>query len=678
MKRKKPLPSMTALTALLALCILGSWLVSMACLTVVAAQEIYDKLCDESVEFARRVTQSTPLDDYYDPDSFQYGAQTQRPDRWEYNILNAIARHPRYSVYSGGRYTTYRTQKLERHKLLDDIFYPMQTAVLFYDGEGKLLHSSDEDILYFDWYTQEEWEAGQDDTSGLHYAFLDISEGKGTDSDPWLRFRDLDSRTYIRDYDALRLTGWFEGNQLIPVALDYVTDDQVNAVLAQTDRFSPGPNSVSYTISALDKTGLLNWQSHFDRRAEYPGRELVTVYAEDILFWDYEKTPLSYDGEEYESLAALTRSLAEGGLDQSLTWEGQSTLKELLLFDRRLFQMDVTDGAGETELILVTAIRSHPLRCALRGLWKVYLGTGLLALALFWFARRKIRDKLISPVSEVARAMGKDWQKPFHPEPMPVFWAECEALYAGFAAESDRRRFKDNEITRLNTALDYAKQAEEDRRRMTSHLAHELKTPLAVIHSYAEGLSEHIAEDKREKYIGVILSEAERTDAMVLELLDLSRLEAGKVKLALDSVSLPALTRSVFDRFAPAAQGKRSTVTLSLPEKLTVTADEGRLTQVLENLASNAVKYTPPGGRIQVSLQVLRGGTLFTVENDSPPLSEETLSHLWDAFYRADETRVEPGTGLGLAIAKNILDLHGWPCFARNTKTGVAIGFQIK
>src|SRR5699024_1481940 len=101
---------------------------------------------------------------------------------------------------------------------------------------------------------------------------------------------------------------------------------------------------------------------------------------------------------------------------------------------------------------------------------------------------------------------------------------------------------KDNEITRLNTALEYAKKAEENRRQMTSNIAHELKTPLAVIHSYAEGLKEHAAEEKRDKYIDVILAEAERTDGMVLEMLDLSRPEAGKVKVSRDDCSIIDLT----------------------------------------------------------------------------------------------------------------------------------------
>ena len=236
---------------------------------------------------------------------------------------------------------------------------------------------------------------------------------------------------------------------------------------------------------------------------------------------------------------------------------------------------------------------------------------------------------------------------------------------------------KDNELTRLNTALNYAKTAEENRRQMTSHIAHELKTPLAVVHSYAEGLKEHIAEDKRDKYLDVILSETERMDAMVLEMLDLSRLEAGKVKLARDQFSLGELARSVFDRLEMAIQAKELQLTWDLPEDTNLTADEGRIAQVVENFATNAVKYTPPGGSIAVSIEKGRRGLTFTVANDCPPLSREALNKVWDTFYRVDEARSGGGTGLGLAIAKQIIELHGGSCSAENTGTGVAFRFTI-
>ena len=105
-------------------------------------------------------------------------------------------------------------------------------------------------------------------------------------------------------------------------------------------------------------------------------------------------------------------------------------------------------------------------------------------------------------------------------------WLEPHYLQKELMAAQERVRELNKEKTQLSTALDYANNAEENRRLMVSNITHELKTPLAVIHSYAEGLKEGIAADKQEHYLDVILEESERMDAMVLEMLDLSRLEA--------------------------------------------------------------------------------------------------------------------------------------------------------
>ena len=166
-------------------------------------------------------------------------------------------------------------------------------------------------------------------------------------------------------------------------------------------------------------------------------------------------------------------------------------------------------------------------------------------------------------------------------------------------------------------------------------------------------------------------------DAMVLEMLDLSRLEAGKVKLSRDEFSPAALARSVFGRLEMAARARDLHIDFSFPEDFTITADESRIAQVMENFATNAVKYTPTGGHIVVKLERGRSGVTFSVENECDPLSQEALSHVWDSFYRVDEARSGGGTGLGLAIVKNIIQLHGGKCFVRNTKTGVEFGFTI-
>jgi signal transduction histidine kinase len=231
------------------------------------------------------------------------------------------------------------------------------------------------------------------------------------------------------------------------------------------------------------------------------------------------------------------------------------------------------------------------------------------------------------------------------------------------------------ETRQLQTALEYAKNAEEYRRRMISGLTHELKTPLAVIHSYAEGLQEGIAQEKKEQYLGVILEESEKMDAMVLQMLDLSRLEAGKVKLAADNFSLAALTRAVFYKMQPLAEAKGLTVRFTMPNECQLTADEGRITQVVTNLASNAIKYTPEGGEISVIVYRKNDTNILCVENSCQRLSDEALSKVFDSFYRGDAARTTEGTGLGLAIVKTIVELHGGTCTAYNTPTGVQ--FQV-
>ena len=208
-------------------------------------------------------------------------------------------------------------------------------------------------------------------------------------------------------------------------------------------------------------------------------------------------------------------------------------------------------------------------------------------------------------------------------------------------------------------------------------MAHELKTPLAVIHSYAEGLREHIAEDKRDRYTEVILAETERMDTMVLELLDLSRLEAGKVKLALDEFSLEDLTRTILERFEPRMAEKHLQLTITAKGTTHITADEARLGQVITNFAANAVKYTPAGGSIHIRMERSGGKQWFLMENTSAPLADEVLENIWDSFYQADNARRDSGVGLGLAIARSIIGLHGGQRIARNTTDGVEFGFML-
>ena len=685
--KEKPRPrSLTAATAWTALAVLGCWLASMACLTVVTAQEIYDQLYEESYDFPDYVSRTGLLDEFYDQSLSRYGYHHERPDFWENRLLEAIARNTSARYWSEGDYGNG-----ERSKLIRDIDYLMETAVLFYDGEGNLLHSSEEDILYFNYFTQEEWDAGMDTTSGLHYGWMDISEGKDAadpEEDPWHLLRQLYAETGFPWGPILRVVGTFDGTELIPVTVHYVTDEQIRQVVESTDQFSTGPGSYSYIVSDVDRTGRLEWKLLFDRDGEHKEEDLATFYLDRPDMWDYQGTPLRYNGTAYESLAALTEDLdfpSEAGVSlysSELREAGIFQLDELLVFagwdyaDYEGYDYSA-GGEPETEFTMITAIRSNPLACAVSALRNIYIATGLLALVLLVTVRSRIRQHLVTPVTAVVEAMEDNWKNIYRPESAPAPWAEAQRLGDGYAAEQDRRRMKDNEITRLNTALTYAKEAETERRQMTSHMAHELKTPLAVIHCCCEGLREDIAPEKRRQYLDTILSEAEELDAMVLEMLDLSRLEAGKVKLSRDDFDLAEMARAVFRRLEAAAADRELTVELSCGDPCPVSADEGRLRQAMGNLAANAVRYAPAGSTVRARVWREGNWTCFAVENDSPPFTRDELEKIWERFYRREEDRSGRGTGLGLAITRQIVELHGGRCRAENIPGGVRFQLSV-
>lgn len=448
-----------------------------------------------------------------------------------------------------------------------------------------------------------------------------------------------------------QLTGWFEYGYFIPTKI------------VRTDTIDYSPHTV------------------YERRLPVTSdAEIITIDSSYFINikYDFGTSPVSYEDKHFSDLEELAvefaaqRALNNG--DTKLAHYGLATLVYL-----DYSNIPALDGGYNT---LVYVARCSPLLTAMKAMLKVYIISFLAAIILVLALRSLIRNQLIEPIARVNRAFENKWDELFHLEDYWSGWLESTDLVRNYSLTQDQFRMQQNEINRLNTALEYAKDAEQNRRQMVSNIAHEFKTPLAVIHSYAEGLNEHIAEGKREKYLNVILSESDRLDSMVLELLDLSRLEAGKVKLARDEFDLAQLVHSVFEHLEMAAQAKELIVEFHFPDHCTVTADESRLRQVIENFASNAVKYTPAGGKIRASITTqtfrTRSDTVsFSIENDSPPLSTEALSKVWETFYRTDDARSGSGTGLGLAIAKNIVELHGGKCAVENTENGVKFQFTI-
>ena len=661
-KERPPIRSLAAVTLLLSGLVLGLWGVSMGLITATAAE--FGAYQVQSASADQASTLSDMLE--FNLDRKDSLANGQKIAFWETvstdtpSIRNYMHSHDDHFL----------------HLWEDTDFY---SATAIYDSEGSLLSCSWQDSLYLQYMTEAEWDAGED--MGKHQAIAYLDQAHLT-----VDGKQNMTSTGLRTW-ALRLTGSFDGTTFLPVRIEGVLYDDVQAVLWEK-------GSGTYILSNLIEDYDLPWYLLYeDSEAMETQSDTVTLYADYMRANWREDTPaFFYKGERYPDLVALMEEMGPSLVSEAPVSPSQYQWRDLvqisvsyrLTYEGNTYwtsyypgEDGYLEGAPEMQCYLVNMVYASPLWDAVVALRQIYLLTLALAAALVLVGRSVLRRQLIRPAQSVSQALLKGDEQLDCQYTEEWRWQEGKDLREGFLNNRDRCQAQRNELTRLNTALTYAKTAEENRRQMTSHIAHELKTPLAVVHSYAEGLKEHIAEDKRDKYVDVILSETERMDAMVLEMLDLSRLEAGKVKLARDQFSLGELAESVFDRLEKAIEAKDLHLTCEFPEDTTVTADESRIAQVVENFATNAVKYTPAGGNITVAITRNYRGLTFTVANDCPPLPQEALDKVWDTFYRVDEARSGGGTGLGLAIAKQIIELHGGTCAAENTKTGVAFRFTL-
>ena len=215
-------------------------------------------------------------------------------------------------------------------------------------------------------------------------------------------------------------------------------------------------------------------------------------------------------------------------------------------------------------------------------------------------------------------------------------------------------------------------------RDLTNAVAHELKTPLALLRSYAEGLREDIAPEKREEYLDVIMDQSDQMAALVSSLLDLSRMKAGKTHFAPGSVALDRVVGTVFRTLERPMETAGVTLDLDLAP-CAVSGEEGRLSLVVSNLAANALQHTPPGGEIRVRLRAEGSAALLQVENDGDPIPAEALPRLFEPFYRSDAARdrARGGAGLGLALVKESVALHGGACGAENLPHGVRFWVEL-
>ncbi|MDJ1476678.1 HAMP domain-containing sensor histidine kinase [Bacillus sp. LS15-K4] len=233
--------------------------------------------------------------------------------------------------------------------------------------------------------------------------------------------------------------------------------------------------------------------------------------------------------------------------------------------------------------------------------------------------------------------------------------------------------------TKLQQDIERERQLEKTRKEFISGVSHELKTPLSVIRSFAEGIKDGVSKDTT-YYTDVILEETENMNRLIVEMLELAKLESGTYKLDMTTFSIGELIQQVYTKLLFSMEEKHLQVNIDVDSSIFVKANRSRIEQVVVNLLSNAIRYTPDGEKIHVSVIGMEDTVKVEIENTGNPIPEESLEKIWDRFYRLDASRSRHtgGTGLGLSIVKNILDLHHAEYGVYNTTNSVVFYFNLQ
>lgn len=236
----------------------------------------------------------------------------------------------------------------------------------------------------------------------------------------------------------------------------------------------------------------------------------------------------------------------------------------------------------------------------------------------------------------------------------------------------------------LRRDIEAKEQIDQKRREFLSNVSHELKTPIALIQGYAEGLSEGIDEDteSREFYCGVIIDEANKMNRMVKQLMTLDQLESGNDVTTMERFDIVALVKNYVQSADILVQQKGISVFVEDREPLYVWGDEYKVEEVIMNYFTNALNHIDENKKIEICFTVKEENhtVRVTVFNTGLPIPEDSIPYLWDKFYKVDKARTREygGSGIGLSVVKAIMNAMHHEYGVENYDNGVTFWFELE
>lgn len=338
---------------------------------------------------------------------------------------------------------------------------------------------------------------------------------------------------------------------------------------------------------------------------------------------------------------------------------------------------------NQTMVIMSTPVASLKESVSISNRFLIYMAIiGFIITVILTFIIAKMITYPILELAEISNKMGK---LDFTAKYIGNRSDEIQTLGQNMNYMSDRLKKAIDELQEANELLKEdikRKEAiDEMRKDFIANVSHELKTPIALIQGYAEGLNEGLCEDEesRKYYTEVILDESEKMNKMVKQLLTLSSLESGNSILHKENFNLTSLIESVLGSISILIGEKNVNIEFDSDKEIFLNADEFKIEEVVTNYISNSIHHVSDSGEIKINVSDDGENITFSVYNTGNPISEKDLNNIWEKFFKVDKahSRAYGGSGIGLSIVKAIVEAHNGSVAVRNILDGVEFSFKI-
>lgn len=420
--------------------------------------------------------------------------------------------------------------------------------------------------------------------------------------------------------------------------------------------------------------------------------EIYKKSSEKNLSW----TIITWDGQTVASMGsndAMLENRLIGYVYQLDQDKGrQKTLKQTDTYiiqqvSDRFADMDYVESWGtigdEYYFLIRTPLESIRESVSISNSFYLYVGITIILVSglALWI----ITKRITKPISELTLLSRKMSDLDFDAKYESHAGNEIDVLGENFNRMSGQLEKTISELKSANNELQKDIESkiriDQMRREFLNNVSHELKTPIALVQGYAEGLKENISDDpeSREFYCDVIMDEAAKMNKLVKNLLTLNQLEEGRDEMTMERFDIVSLIRGVLQSMDIMIRQKEARVSFDADQPVHVWADEFKIEEVVTNYVSNALNHLEGEKRIEICIHPEKDRVRISVFNTGTPIPEADIPNLWNKFYKVDKARTREygGSGIGLSIVKAIMEGLRQEYGVQNYDNGVEFWFTL-